>query len=363
MLKQQLNESRTFIGRLYSGLNAYTYGEDKATLGLDDFTKSYLVNRKTIVLLALIVRIFDLVIGIAAFSFTIEEVIQLSTSNSAKFIIMVILVESLLLLYNVVILILNCKIYRTWSQFKISLYYSRKLAWIVMIAPIVIATIPIYREIKNHHDAGVADDKEDYVFDVAIIQIIASIVPVITNAQNFMTSSNVLINELKNTYELLFVRSVCVIIYVPIYLTAIIILFNLTLNYLILVAGVVYTVYILLPITRVTNQSNQVIRIIGWILAVILIALVVIIAVHLIGDEISAFIVLSIISAIIGSYINYLLMSVIMIDLICSFTIKYREETSDKTDMFTVLIGACTEETDDGYKKITNKQRVTQGSQ
>lgn len=342
---------KLLIQRLHLGIiEPYTIDEDKKITGINSFVKSYLVHRKNLLLLALVVRVFDLIINLAAFSFTIEEVVYLSAESSRKFVIMVILIESLILVYNIITLVLNYKIYQTWHQFKLSLYYSKILAAIILLVPISIAAIPIYNEVKLHHESGEENIHEDYAFDVTIIQIIASVIPVITNAQNFISSSNGLIDKLKNSYEMRFIRSISMIIYIPIYLTAIIVLFNITLNYLILIIGIVYTLYIVIPLLYGNDYEK---KIMGWIFAVIAIILVIVFAVQFIESDISAFIIISILSAIIGSYINYLLVSIIMIDLICYFGITYKKECLDLNNSIDVIINEYVAEADDnGYKSL-----------
>lgn len=351
--KMMMHDSGIAIRRLFSGLSIYTNNEDKLTSGMDEFTKSYLVNRRTILLISLVIRIFDLVIGLTAFGVVIEEITQFAMN---KFTIMVVAIEFSHLILNTATLVMCYKMYTRWHQFILSIYYSRILAAIIIIVPVMIASIPIYNEIHLHHEEGTDNPHEDYSFDIAIIQTISSVIPVITNAQNFITASNVLIADLKETYELKFIRSISMLIYIPIYLTAIMVLFNITVDYLVLIIGLLYILYIISPLLSSLRPGLQShIRALQWLWLVVMFVLAIVIISHIVGGNFSTLIFLSIVSAIIGSYINYILMSVVMIDLVCYFVIRYRAETADTTDSFDILINNVAEPADDGYKKISQK--------
>lgn len=320
------------------GLTAFTSDEDKLTIGMDSFAKSYMVKRRTAMGVALSVRLADLIISLAVFVFSVVESTHISP--------MIITIDLLLLIFNVIVSILVYKAGRVWNDLRLSFQYSKILAGFIIIVPILIAFIPAYHEVVVHHDTGEDHIEEDYSFDATIIQLVSAIIPVVTGAQNFVTSSNGLISDLRDTYELRFVRSIAVIIYCPIYLAVVMLFYNITTNYLVIIIGALYTIYLVLPFV----SSRRVSSIIEWVLTFGMIALAISVFFHTIGEQFSAFILISMLGAIVGSYINYYLMSIVMIDLVCLMVIKYRESTTDTTDLFAIIIG--NELTDDGYKKI-----------
>ena len=327
----------------------YTADEDKLTSGLDDFSKSYFVKRKTIILLAVFVRIIDLIISLIAFAFTAEEmyIVWNDKAYLDKFSVMVFIVECLLLLHNIIILTISYQMYIMWHEYQKSLQYSKILMFIITLMPILIATIPIYDEISSSDSPDVIMH-EKYMFNVAMFQILSNIVPVITNAQNFVAPSNILISSLKESYELKFVTAIAAIIYIPIYLVVIVTVYNLSKEYLILIIGAIYTIYLALPIL----QNKYIIKPIEWSFIIVGIILLIYIVTHLIKTEITAIIVLSIIGAVINSYINYILMSIIMIDIISHLVTKLRNSTVEDVDLFSILLdGALTPK---GYKTLKN---------
>ena len=328
------NDFELTIKRLYSNTfyGVYTAEEEEATKDFSSFTKSYLIKRKTILFLALIVRMIDLLISLITFGFSIEESFYLEMT---PFLIMIILIDSLMLIENVIVLVMNHRIYKSWTSFGNSINYSKLLAGIIMIIPIVIAGIPVYNEIRTHHEINdIKEDEMDLLFDITIVQIASSILPVITNAQNFIMSSNVLITELKNTFEIRLIKSISLIIYLPIYLTAIVLLYNITVDYIVLIAGILYIIYLTLPFIQ-SSQNSSIVKIIEWLFVLGILAL-------LIGKitrtDINTLMLLTFIGIIIESYINYILMSIVMIDLVFYYTIRYRIETSELIDLFDIII-------------------------
>lgn len=255
------------LNRICCGNVNLTQREIQLTSNFNEISKKFLAKRKTI--LGFLSIWYSLIIINDIYSMIeiisdINSAIDVANNNTV--IILLRILEGLisyLFAYDVVALMLIIVMYYFWNNYKLNSKLSLILWFIINSMPIILLYVPIRAIINNYVD--------NYWIALGLFTLIAGelffyiitnmLIPALSMIQIFLLKTNSLFREFDKTYEYKIISTVLTMIYIPVYLVVLSVLFQLINDYWVYGFVISYTLFLVIPLITTHNYY----RYVSWI--------------------------------------------------------------------------------------------------
>jgi hypothetical protein len=325
------------IGRICCGNVNLNQNEIQLTSGYNIISQKFLAKRKTTLGFLSICALIGVMYNIYLLTNIINDLETLSDKYDNNTVNILIEIYKGLLgylfAYDIIILGFIVAMYYFWSNYKLGSKLSLTLWIIINTMPIILLYVPIKTIIYNYIDGWFTPFIAIIIIALIFYVAISMLIPVLIVVQTFLLRINSLFREFEKTYEYRIISTVLIMIYVPIYLVIVSVLFQVTNDYLIYGFIITYTIFLIIPIVT----RNDYIVYTSWAFGIS--------AIVFLGVLMNMYFNVNIYSSFISGYIRSLLIDLLVTDFINTTIMNNKSAEADSK--FNVLMrdfGYCNEE-------------------
>lgn len=263
------------ISRICCGNVNLSQEEIRLTFQYNEITQKFLAKRKTILGFLFIWLSIGIIYDIYLLTAEISNMEELSHEIDDYTINVVIKIYEGLLgylfAYDVITLMFVFVMYYFWNNYRINSKLSLALWIILNTMPIILLYILIKTVINQYIDPSLLSFALIIILIAEIFYVAVSmLIPALSMLQILLLKTNSLFREFEKTYEYRIISTVLTMIYIPIYLVAISVLFQITNDYLIYYFIVTYTLFLIIPTITSNDYAIYISRIFGLASIIIL---------------------------------------------------------------------------------------------
>lgn len=317
------------LSRICCGHVNLSQREIELTPGFNEISQGFLAKRKTILGFLSICYLIGMIYDIYLLSTTINALESISKQIDDNTVTVIIKIYEGLLgylfTYDILTLVFIIVMYYFWNNYKLGSKLSLALWIILNTMPVILLYIPMATIMNNYIDPSLMSGLIIITIIILVFYVaINMLIPALTMLQIFLLKTNALFREFEKTYEYKVIATILIMIYVPIYLVIVSVMFQITNNYLIYGFVVTYTIFLVVP----TITSNNYVIYISWAFGVS--------AIVILGTLMWTYFGYNIYSTFISGYIRSLLIDLLITDFINSTIMN--NKLTEQDSKFNVLM-------------------------